>query len=295
MSTELTHFLAKYREHTNGLLEERLNGLKHYNTDLIEAMRYSLLLGGKRVRPVLVYAAAYATGGISAAADDCACAIEAIHTYSLIHDDLPAMDDDALRRGQPTCHIAYSEATAILAGDALQCQAFEWLANSQHMPATAALQAIAALSKASGASGMVLGQAIDLAAVDKSVDLQHLENMHQHKTGALICASVEMGAIAAGANPAQTAQLRQYASAIGLAFQVQDDILDVTANTATLGKEAGADAERNKPTYVSLLGLDGAKHKASELLQQALASIKDFDERADILRQLATYIVQRDH
>lgn len=295
MPAQLAQFLEQYREHTNSLLDKRLNTLQHYNTDLIEAMRYSLLLGGKRVRPVLVYAAAHATGGITPAADDCACAIEAIHTYSLIHDDLPAMDDDALRRGQPTCHIAYSEATAILAGDALQCLAFEWLSHSTHIPANAALQAVAALAKASGARGMVLGQAIDLAAVDKSVDLQHLQTMHQHKTGALISASVEMGAISASATAEQTAQLQQYASAIGLAFQVQDDILDVTANTATLGKEAGADAERNKPTYVSLLGLAGAKTKANELLEQALASIKDFDERADILRQLATYIVQRDH
>lgn len=295
MPETLSNFLSHYRDHTNTLLETRLNELNGHHTDLVKAMQYSLLLGGKRVRPVLVYAAAAAVGANTQVADDCACAIEAVHTYSLIHDDLPAMDDDALRRGQPTCHIAFDEATAILAGDALQCLAFEWLANSTLLPPSAVLQAVRVLSKASGANGMVVGQAIDLAAVDKHIDLPHLEQMHQYKTGALISASVEMGAIAGGANASQTASLLSYARAIGLAFQVQDDILDVTANTATLGKEAGADAERNKPTYVSLLGLEGATEKANELLAQALSSIDSFGEEADILRQLAKYIVHREY
>lgn len=295
MRNTLSEFLTHYRDRTNTLLEQRIVQLNGHSTQLVEAMRYSLLMGGKRVRPVLVYAAANAVNGEERAADECACAIEAVHTYSLIHDDLPAMDDDNLRRGQPTCHIAYDEATAILAGDALQCIAFEWLASNPFLSARAVVDTVQVLAKASGASGMVLGQAIDLAAVDKTIDLPHLQTMHHYKTGALISASVEMGAIAGGASEDQTKRLAAYAKAIGLAFQVQDDILDVTANTATLGKEAGADAERNKPTYVSLLGLEGAQTKTAELLEQALESIKDFDEKANVLRELASYIVQRDH
>jgi len=263
-------------------------------TRLRAAMRYSLFNGGKRVRPTLAYAAALAIKPQVdlVQIDPIACALECLHSYSLVHDDLPAMDDDDLRRGKPTCHIAFNEATAILAGDGLQTLAFELLLGTR-LPAETKVQLIARLAAASGADGMVLGQAIDLAAVDQRLNLAQLENMHRHKTGALIRASVAMGALAAGATIPQLAALDEYAAAIGLAFQVQDDILDVTADTATLGKQQGADIARNKPTYVSLLGLETAQSKASELHNQALASLATFGESAERLRQLADYIIHR--
>jgi geranylgeranyl pyrophosphate synthase len=267
-------------------------------TQLVLAMRYSLFNGGKRVRPTLAYASALAInpsalGTHTALVDRVACALESLHAYSLIHDDLPAMDNDDLRRGKPTCHIAFDEATAILAGDALQTFAFELLSEATDVPAQTQLALIKTLAQASGARGMVLGQAIDLAAVDQDISLAQIETMHRYKTGALIRASVAMGATAVGANAAQLAALDTYAEAIGLAFQVQDDILDVTADTQTLGKQQGADMARNKPTYVSLLGLFGARAKAQELQAQALTALNDFDESAQYLRELAHYIVAR--
>ncbi|PUA28044.1 MAG: geranyl transferase [Cellvibrio sp. 79] len=263
-------------------------------TRLRAAMRYSLFNGGKRVRPTLAYAAALAIDpNIDLKnIDPIACALECLHSYSLVHDDLPAMDDDDLRRGKPTCHIAFDEATAILAGDGLQTLAFELLLGTR-LTAETKVQLIAQLTRASGAEGMVLGQAIDLAAVDQQLNLAQLENMHRHKTGALIRASVAMGALAAGVDDRQLAALDNYAAAIGLAFQVQDDILDVTTDTATLGKQQGADIARNKPTYVSLLGLETARAKAAELHNQALASLETFGESAEHLRQMADYIIHR--
>ncbi len=263
-------------------------------TQIRTAMRYSLFNGGKRVRPTLVYAAALAINPQVDLNrfDAIACALECLHSYSLVHDDLPAMDDDDLRRGKPTCHIAFNEATAILAGDGLQTLAFELLATSDFAPATQ-IQLIRQLAQGSGAEGMVLGQAIDLAAVDQQLSLEQLETMHRHKTGALIRASVSMGATAAGATNTQLDALDDYAAAIGLAFQVQDDILDVIADTTTLGKQQGADIARNKPTYVSLLGLQAAQAKAEALHQQALDALKNFGSSADPLRQLAAYIVER--
>lgn len=263
-------------------------------TQLRAAMRYSLFNGGKRVRPILAYAAALAVKPDLnlALVDPVAAALECLHSYSLVHDDLPAMDDDDLRRGKPTCHIAFTEATAILAGDGLQTLAFDLLTTADLDP-TIQIKLIRQLTLGSGIEGMVLGQAIDLAAVDHQLNLAQLENMHRHKTGALIRASVAMGAICAGATSAQLLALDDYAAAIGLAFQVQDDILDVTSDTATLGKQQGADIARNKPTYVSLLGLDAAKAKAEELHRQALVALTSFDEGAAQLRQLASYIVQR--
>jgi geranylgeranyl pyrophosphate synthase len=213
---------------------------------------------------------------------------------SLIHDDLPAMDDDDLRRGQPTCHKAFSEATAILAGDALQTLAFDCITEASTLSANTRLALLKRLGQASGHRGMVMGQAIDLASIDKQVDLNHLQTMHNYKTGALIEAAVLMGAEATEtACEEQFTSLTQYAKAIGLAFQVQDDILDVIADTETLGKTQGADQERNKPTYVSLLGLEGAKTKANDLHQQALKALGSFDEKADTLRQLSAYIINR--
>lgn len=263
-------------------------------TKLRTAMRYSLFNGGKRVRPTLAYAAALAIDpDINLAIiDPIAAALECLHSYSLVHDDLPAMDDDDLRRGKPTCHIAFNEATAILAGDGLQTLAFDVLTQSD-LPSQIQIQLIRQLTRGAGIDGMVLGQAIDLAAVDHRLDLAQLETMHRYKTGALIRASVAMGAIGAGANREQLLALDDYAAAIGLAFQVQDDILDVTSDTTTLGKQQGADIARNKPTYVSLLGLDAAKAKADELHRQALGALDKFDASATLLRQLASYIVER--
>ena len=280
--------------------ENALNkAIKHLNISdpyLADAMVYSLLNGGKRVRPFLVQATAQAMGIDDERVDIAMAAIEMVHSYSLVHDDLPAMDDDALRRGQPTCHIKFNEATAILAGDALLTGAFEILAE---MPAeftiAQRLKLVSLLSQGAGASGMVAGQAIDLASVGKEVDLQHLERMHAHKTGALIRISVLMGAVC-GEPSADTLQhLTTYANAIGLAFQVQDDILDIESDTATLGKQQGADVALNKPTYPALLGLDGAKDKAEQLRQQALEALKNLAGDTSALEQLAEYIITRDH
>ncbi len=293
MPQEFTQFASQCRARVDSALDQYLP-LAQDPTQLRAAMRYSLFNGGKRVRPILAYAAALAVQpGINLnLIDPIAAALECLHSYSLVHDDLPAMDDDDLRRGKPTCHIAFTEATAILAGDGLQTLAFDLLTTTD-LPAATQIKLIRQLAQGSGVDGMVLGQAIDLAAVDHQLDLAQLETMHRHKTGALIRASVAMGAISAGADDNQLAALDDYAAAIGLAFQVQDDILDVTGDTATLGKQQGADIARNKPTYVSLLGLDAATIKADELYRQALGALSGFDESAAPLRQLASYIVQR--
>jgi geranylgeranyl pyrophosphate synthase len=263
---------------------------------LAAAMHYSLLGGGKRIRPMLVYAAAEAIGHNTSEQilDQAACAVEYIHAYSLIHDDLPAMDDDDLRRGRPTCHRQFDEATAILAGDALQTRAFELLAEID-APAELRLALIRSLAAGSGQRGMVGGQAIDLAAVGQPINLAHLETMHRLKTGALIRTSIRLGALCVGANPQQLQQLDAYGEAIGLSFQVHDDVLDVISDTATLGKQQGADEARNKPTYPALLGLEAAQQLANDLHQQALNALSDFGSGADQLRALSAYIIQRRH
>ncbi len=262
---------------------------------LMEAMRYSAMNGGKRVRSLLAIAAAESLqDSDSEILDAIVCAIECVHAYSLIHDDLPAMDDDDLRRGRPSCHIAYGEANAILAGDALQAEAFRILSHpSLNLDDFTRVQLIRELAEAAGSQGMVLGQAIDLNAVDRDLTLADLETMHRLKTGALINASVRMGAWAGGADEAALASLSRYAELVGLAFQVQDDVLDVTVDTQTLGKTQGADAARNKPTFVSLLGLEQAKAYAQELHRQALDALATFDYRADNLRHISGYIVNR--
>lgn len=263
---------------------------------LYRAMRYSVMNGGKRVRPLLVYAACEALGGDKARADGAACAVELIHAYSLVHDDLPAMDDDDLRRGQPTTHKAFDEACAILAGDGLQSLAFEALAAPAHNPPDAALrlEMFSALARAAGPAGMVGGQAIDLESVGLRLDRDALETMHRHKTGALIEASVRLGAMASGqADAASLGALQQYAQAIGLAFQVQDDILDVESDTAILGKHQGADIARDKPTYPALLGMPAAKSYALQLHDQALQALSAFGAAAEPLRQLARFIIER--
>ncbi|EJL02300.1 MULTISPECIES: (2E,6E)-farnesyl diphosphate synthase [Pseudomonas] len=263
---------------------------------LYEAMRYSVMNGGKRVRPLLAYAACEALGSQPEQANGAACAVELIHAYSLVHDDLPAMDDDDLRRGQPTTHKKFDEACAILAGDGLQSLAFSALLDPalSDCPVQIRLEMVSALALAAGPAGMVGGQAIDLGSVGLKLDQSALEYMHRHKTGALIEASVKLGALASGrATPEQLQALQTYARAIGLAFQVQDDILDVESDTQTLGKRQGADIARDKPTYPALLGLDAAKAYALELRDQALAVLRPFDAAAEPLRDLARYIVER--
>ena len=261
-------------------------------------MRYSVLNGGKRMRPMLTYCTGKVLGLDPEALDGPACAVEFIHVYSLIHDDLPAMDDDDLRRGKATCHVAFDEATAILAGDALQALAFEVLAHDSSITATAEgrLKMIIALAKASGSQRMVGGQAIDWQSVGTKLNLPELENMHIHKTGALIRASVNMATLAKADIDATVAtKLDHYAKCIGLSFQVKDDILDEESDTATLGKTQGKDKDNDKPTYPALLGLAGAKQKAQELHEMALENLSIFGNEADLLRDLSLYIIQRTH
>ncbi|MDH5484242.1 MAG: (2E,6E)-farnesyl diphosphate synthase [Gammaproteobacteria bacterium] len=290
--------LKLYCERVDKALDNWLPRPSGPEAHLQEAMRYAVIGGGKRVRPVLVYAAGQALGLPLEQLDACACAVEIIHAYSLVHDDLPAMDDDDLRRGRATCHRAFDEATAILAGDALQALAFEILAKDPAMNCSAdnRLQMISLLAEASGSIGMAGGQAIDLDSVGKTLTLEQLENMHCLKTGALIKASVLLGAMCSPEVSAATLErLATYAHCVGLAFQIHDDVLDVTADTATLGKPQGSDVEQNKPTYPALLGLEGAREHAWQLHQQALQSLDIFDAPADTLRQLSAYIVEREH
>lgn len=264
---------------------------------LLDAMKHGLLLGGKRARPFLVYATGITLGAAEEQLDRPAMAIECIHAYSLIHDDLPAMDNDTLRRGQPTCHIAYDEATAILAGDALQSLAFELLtpdANDGEYRAENYLRMVATLARAAGYQGMAGGQALDMAATNRHISLTELETLHRGKTGALLGCAVQMGALAANADATTLAQLNQFSDAIGLAFQVQDDILDVVGDTATLGKTQGADLTMNKSTYPSLLGLDGAREKARSLLDEALQALHALPYNTELLETFARYIVARD-
>lgn len=262
--------------------------------NLHEAMRYAVLNGGKRIRPALVYATGQAVGVAVEGLDRAACAVELIHAYSLIHDDLPAMDNDDLRRGKPTCHKAFDEATAILAGDAIQALAFHLLTHDDSLDAGIRLRMVEMLASAAGSRGMAGGQAIDLDAVGKELNLTELEDMHIHKTGALIRASVMMAAIAKPEISSQELeQLDRYAQCIGLAFQIKDDILDVEGDTQILGKPQGSDSQLNKPTYPALMGLHRAKARAMELHDDAIRSLEDFDQRADLMRQIATYIVKR--
>lgn len=263
---------------------------------LHEAMRYVVLGGGKRIRPALVYASGQAVGSRWERLDSPACAIELIHAYSLVHDDLPAMDDDDLRRGKPSCHRAFGEAIAILAGDALQALAFYVLAHDK-TPESGQyrLRMIETLALAAGSRGMVGGQTIDLAATGRQLDSAELEDMHIHKTGALIRSSVVLGALTVPDLPADTLEkLDHYAKCVGLAFQIRDDILDVEGETATLGKRSGADQSLEKSTYPMLFGLEGAKLRARELHEEAMESLSGMDERANPLRWISAYTVERD-
>ena len=265
-------------------------------SELHASMRYSVFAGGKRIRPILLMAACDAVGGDSTKALPAACAIEMIHSYSLIHDDLPAMDDDDLRRGQPTNHKVYGEATAILAGDALLTEAFILLSNRdvwEGIPAESCQEVTHLLAKNAGSRGMVGGQVVDMDSEDKLIDLPTLEYIHTHKTGALILASIEAGAIIGGASAEQRSALRHYGEAAGLAFQVADDILDIVADQSELGKNVGSDQQRGKATYPSLLGLTGARQRARDLHAVALSALDIFDDSAQPLRDISGYIVDR--
>jgi farnesyl diphosphate synthase len=276
-------------------LDHRLPPADQSPADLHRAMRYAVLGGGKRLRPLLVYAAAQALGEDGPQLDAAACAVELIHAYSLVHDDLPAMDDDALRRGRPTCHIVFGEAMAILAGDALQALAFEILAEDttrQTSPETG-MAMLRTLGRACGAEGMAGGQALDLAAVGQPLSLAQLEHMHACKTGALIRASVQLGALAAGGDADVLLALDEYASAVGLALQVRDDILDVEGESTVIGKTAGKDAAAGKPTFPSIIGLDASRARLAELTDIALRAIAPLGERGALLQELARYAAHR--
>ena len=287
--SNLKAYLTVCQNRVERALDARLPAENILPQTLHQAMRYSTMNGGKRMRPMLTYATGQALGLSEDVLDAPACAVECIHVYSLIHDDLPAMDDDDLRRGKPTCHKAYDEATAILAGDALQALAFDILANDPSIPvdSEARLKMISVLTRASGSQGMVGGQAIDLASVGHKLNLPELENMHIHKTGALIRASVNMAVLSKpDLDPVAAKNLDHYAKCIGLSFQVKDDILDVESDTETLGKTQGKDMDNDKPTYPALLGLAGAKQKAQELHEQAIESLAEFGSEADLLRDI---------
>ena len=275
------------------VLERALPAVEGPAARLAEAMRYATLGGGKRVRALLAYAAGEFAGADPDDVDSPAAAVELVHAYSLVHDDLPCMDDDSLRRGKPTCHVAFGEATALLAGDALQTLAFAVIANAGRAhPA----KGFSVLAEASGFRGMAGGQAIDLMAVGRALSLAELETMHRCKTGALIKAAVELGALCGRSLvDAELRALSDYAAAAGLAFQVVDDVLDVEGSSATLGKTAGKDAASNKPTYVALLGLDEARSYARTLRGQALAVLEPFGARARRLVELADWITLRTH
>ncbi len=263
---------------------------------LHEAMRYSALDGGKRLRPLLVLAAAELGDADAAALEQAMAAIEMVHVYSLVHDDMPPMDNDSLRRGKPTCHVQYDEATALLVGDALQTQAFDVLSRPTGLPAARQLKMVSVLAQASGSLGMAGGQAIDLANVGKAMNQTELEQMHGLKTGALIRAAVALGALSCPElDDAALQRLDQYATKLGLAFQVIDDVLDCEADTATLGKTAGKDADNDKPTYVKLMGLAAARAYAETLVADAVALLEPFGEDALRLRQLAEYVTARNH
>jgi geranylgeranyl diphosphate synthase type II len=287
--------VPEYQARVEGVLARALEVGHGATPRLIEAMRYSTLGGGKRIRPVLVYAAGEALGATLDTLDAAAAAVELIHVYSLVHDDLPAMDNDDLRRGRPTCHRAFDEATAILVGDALQARAFEVLANAPaKIPAAARIEMLRVLADAIGTRGMAGGQAIDLEAVRRALDEPALERMHRQKTGALIQASVLLGAISAGiANAAERAALAEFGAEIGLAFQIQDDILDVEGTTTSLGKRPGADADRVKPTYPSVLGLDNARQHALRRRDLAVAALAPWGPRFADLTEFASFLVAR--
>ncbi len=292
---DLESYLALKRRDINRALEKILGNASD-SSHILNAMRYSLMAGGKRIRPTLCISAAEAVSDNASHVMRAACAIEMIHTYSLIHDDLPALDNDALRRGQPTCHVAFDEATAILAGDGLLTLAFEVLTSMDVTHTDQALEwirVVNAIAKAAGHKGMIEGQLRDMAAEGSLLDLKDLQEMHRLKTGALIEASIRTGAILGNGTPEQIEKLQMYAKNIGLAFQVTDDILNVEGDPAVMGKGVGTDQIRKKSTYPSLLGLEKSKEYAQELVNNALQALDYFDNKSDPLRAIANYILVR--
>jgi farnesyl diphosphate synthase len=292
-------WLLAHQNHVELTLNTLLPQVHVMPTDLHQAMRWAVMGGGKRVRAALLYAAGQACNPsidltLQKSLDAAAAAVELVHAYSLIHDDLPCMDDDTLRRGKPTTHVQFGEAVALLAGDAMQPLAFEWLANMPISPALI-VQSVQCFSTALGSLGMAGGQAIDLVSTDKRLTETELAHMHRLKTGALLEASVAIGAIITAAHSKQREALKMYAQAIGLAFQVVDDVLDATANTAQLGKTAGKDEHDHKSTYVSLMGVEQARALAIKLHDQAVAAVQPFGEQGIALKGLAHFIVYRSH
>ncbi len=297
---EIKSYLTKQRGVVEQAFDSYIPAAEGVFRDHIEALRYSLYAGGKRVRPILCLAAASAVGGDAVAETDLlpvACALECIHTYSLIHDDLPAMDNDELRRGKPTNHMLYGEAGAILAGDGLLTWAFDLLSNPAHgnLDAEKRLRIIHVIARAAGPQGMVGGQALDIAHENTSFPFETLQTIHRSKTGALITASVLAGGIGAGANEKQLDALKRYGDQIGLAFQIVDDLLNATATTEQLGKAAGSDAELGKATYPAYFGVEETRTRAQGAVKKAKAALAGFDSKAEPLRLLADYIYTRSH
>ncbi|MDA8421758.1 MAG: polyprenyl synthetase family protein [Nitrospiraceae bacterium] len=293
---DIKAYLTKKKELVDKALEKLVPPAKLFPISVHEAMRYSLFAGGKRVRPVLAIAAAEALGARTADLLPVAGSLELIHTYSLIHDDLPAMDNDDLRRGRPTCHKVYGEAVAILAGDGLLNMAFEVLSDPRRLKAVPAGRLVAIIkeiSTASGVFGMVGGQVVDMESEGKDVDFPTLEYIHTHKTGALIRASVRTGALYAKAGKRQFIALSRYGELVGLAFQITDDILDITGTQEMIGKDVGSDIKKGKKTFPSFYGLEESRTRAHEVVDKAVQSLREFDRKADPLRELAKYIVNR--
>ncbi|WP_084057291.1 farnesyl diphosphate synthase [Desulfacinum hydrothermale] len=295
---DLKAFLEAQRQRVDAALERFLPASDSLEKTVVEAARYSLFAGGKRLRPILCLTAAEVVGGTADEALTAACALEMVHTYSLIHDDLPAMDDDDLRRGRPTNHKVYGEAVAILAGDLLLTEAFGLLADPRigsnaAVAAERRLRALTILARASGMQGMIAGQVIDLESETREVDLATVEYMHIHKTGALISASLEMGAVLGGGNDQQIQALVQYGRHLGLAFQITDDLLDIEGDPDVMGKPSGSDVAKNKKTYPALLGLARSREMARKHVDRAVDALKTFDEKAEPLRAIARYLLER--
>ena len=292
----LTALITHYQQHVDQALEQLFKRHSHTSDELAQAMHYSTFNGGKRIRPLLVYLTGQALNIDVHHQDAPACAVELIHCYSLVHDDMPTMDNDDLRRGKPTCHKKFSEATALLTGDALQTLAFEALTQSTVLTDKQIVAMVKILAQCSGIAGMAGGQAIDLSSTGETLSLAQLKIMHEHKTGALIRASVQLGALCSEVlTTDELTSLDHYAQNIGLSFQIKDDILDIESDTLTLGKQQGADIHLNKATYPALLGLEGAKKMAQECHKNALQNLEKFDHKADPLRELSEFIITRSH
>ncbi len=290
---DLQQYLEARRLMVEEALEVALPQQDGPETRVVEAMRYSLFAGGKRLRPILCLAASEAVGGNLKAAMPAGCALEMIHTYSLIHDDLPAMDDDDLRRGKPTNHKVFGEAIAVLAGDGLLTEAFVLLSDYNSLLPERAVQVIGVIAEAASYRGMVGGQVVDILSQNKRAELETVQQMHSRKTAALIAAATESGALSGKGSEAQVAALARYGRAIGLAFQIADDILDIEGDTELLGKTTGADEARGKVTYPAAVGLERSRQAANEMVNDALAALEEFDDRANPLRSLANYIITR--